>query len=168
MTELWDVYDGQARKTGRTMKRGTPKDGDYMLCAHVYIYTSEGKFLVQKRALSKELHPGEWDITVGAVLAGEESIAGAIRETKEEIGIDISEEDLYLAGRVKKQNKFIDIYFVKKDFDIACCELQEEEVADVKFIEVSELIDIEKNGRKRDEAYMDIIYDAIKKLGIAL
>ena len=30
MTEIWDVYDENGKKTGRTMERGIPKDGDYM------------------------------------------------------------------------------------------------------------------------------------------
>ncbi len=79
MAEIWDVYDENANRTGRVMERGVPRSGDYMLCVHIYLYTPDGKFLVQKRAMNKESHPGEWDVTGGAVLSGEESIDGAIR-----------------------------------------------------------------------------------------
>ena len=30
MTEIWDIYDRYGNRTGRTMKRGIPKEGDYM------------------------------------------------------------------------------------------------------------------------------------------
>lgn len=168
MTELWDIYDGQARRTGRTMKRGIPADGDYMMCVHIYVYNSSDMFLMQKRSYRKETHPGEWDVTAGAVLSGEESIDGALRETKEETGISIKSEDMYFAGRFKKKNKFIDIFFVKSDFNIEDCILQKDEVEEVKLVSADDMIDIEKNLRKREKEYMSIIYRAINHLGIAL
>lgn len=46
--------------------------------------------------------------------------------------------------------------------------MQKEEVEEVKFVSADDMIDIEKNLRKREEEYMSIIYRAIKHLGIAL
>ena len=63
MTEIWDIYDRYGNRTGRTMKRGIPKEGDYMLCVHIYLLASDNRFLIQKRSENKESHPGEWDIT---------------------------------------------------------------------------------------------------------
>ena len=54
MTEIWDVYDENGKKTGRTMERGIPKDGDYMLCVHMYLFNLSGEVLVQKRSKNKE------------------------------------------------------------------------------------------------------------------
>ena len=114
MEEIWDIYDGNEGKTGRVMKRGIPQEGDYMLCVHVYLHTPEGKFLMQKRSMSKQSHPGEWDVTGGAVLSGETSIEGAIRETKEEVGIVLTKENLTFVGKIKKNRSFVHIYFAKK------------------------------------------------------
>ena len=168
MTELLDIYDDHAKRSGRTMKRGIPAEGEYMMCVHIYLYNSSGMFLMQKRSNKKESHPGEWDVTVGAILSGEESIDGAVRETKEETGITITPQNMYFAGRIKKKNKFIDIFFVKEDFDIGKCVLQEDEVDELKLVSVEEMIDIEKNIRKRSEEYMSIICRTIKDLGIVL
>lgn len=86
MTEIWDIYDRYGNRTGRTMKRGIPKEGDYMLCVHIYLLASDNRFLIQKRSENKESHPGEWDITGGAAISGESSVDAILRETEEEVG----------------------------------------------------------------------------------
>ena len=155
MTEIWDVYDENAQKTGRTMKRGEPLPGDFMLYVVVYLYHPSGKFLIQKRSMAKQTHPGEWDITGGAVLSGEESIYAAIRETEEEIGVRLSESDLRYIGRYKKKNRFAELYFAIKDFDVDKCILQESEVSEVKLVTPDELFRMESEKRKPE--YMQMI-----------
>ena len=51
-----------------------------------------------------------------------------IRETKEEVGISLTEEMLEFVARIKRRRSFIDIYFVKADFSLEDCVLQKEEV----------------------------------------
>ena len=154
MAEIWDIYDENAKRTGRTMERGEPKAGDYMLCVHIYLCTPDGKFLVQKRAMNKETHPGEWDVTGGAVLSGESSIDGAIRETEEEVGIKLDKSELFLVGRLKR----------KKNFDISDCLLQKEEVDEVKLVCYDEMIDLALNSRRRDKEYLGVLKDAFEKI----
>ena len=165
MSEIWDVYDECGKKTGRTMERGEPVPGEYMLCVHVYLHTPDRKFLVQKRSSTKESHPGVWDVTVGAVLCGEESFEGAKRETLEEIGIDISDARVRFIGRIKKRKSFADIYFVEKMFDIGDCILQKDEVEEVRFVDEKELLYLQKHDRLRDAAYMKVIREAVEQMG---
>lgn len=162
MTEIWDIYDENAKRTGRTMERGVPDPGDYMLCVHIYLYTSDGRFLIQKRAMNKETHPGEWDVTGGAVLSGEESIDGAIRETEEEVGLKLDKSELCFVGRLKRKKNFVDVYFVKKNFDIRDCILQKDEVDEIKFVNPDEMIELAVNSRKRDKEYIDMLSRAVK------
>lgn len=157
MEEIWDVYDGNGVKTGRTMERGVPVDGDYMLCVHVYLCNPEGLFLMQKRSESKQSHPGEWDVTGGAVLSGESSAQGAIRETREEVGISLSEENLTYIGRVKKRRSFIDIFLARRNFTVEDCRLQREEVQEVKLVSGSEVLRMEQDKRKRERDYVDLL-----------
>jgi len=164
MAEIWDVYDENANRTGRTMERGVPKAGDYMLCVHIYLYTPDKKFLIQKRAMNKESHPGEWDVTGGAVLSGEESIDGAIRETEEEVGIKLDKSELRLAGRLKRKKNFVDIYFVEKKFEVSDCMLQKDEVDEVKLVGCDEIIGLALNSGRRDEEYIGILKDAVRKI----
>lgn len=164
MAEIWDVYDENGNMTGKTMKRGEPKAGEYMLCAHIYLYTPDRRFLIQKRSMTKESHPGEWDITCGAILSGEESLEGAKRETLEEVGIDISDAKIHFVERVKKKKSFADIYFVEKEFAIEDCILQEDEVDEVRLVDSDELLDLQMYERHCDSRYMTVLKKAIKEL----
>lgn len=54
----------------------------------VVVLSSDGCLLVHRRAESKDLWPGLWDIAVGGVVVGDESYeVAAMRELDEEIGI---------------------------------------------------------------------------------
>lgn len=161
-TEVWDIYDEEGQRTGDTMVRGIPAKGQYMLCVHVYLYTPDKLFLLQKRSKNKISHPGEWDVTCGAVLHNEESIEAAKRETLEEIGIDLSDSVLQYAGRIKKEKRFIDIYFVQKDFSLDDCTLQKEEVEDVCLVSAEQLLNTQETDRLREEHYMRLLKKAIQ------
>lgn len=161
--EVWDILDEHGIKTGRSIQRGCQlQDGEFILAVHIYIYNSNGEFLVQKRSLRKVSRPGIWDVTGGAVVSGEDSKTAAIREVKEEIGIDLDESDMKIAGRVKMKNTLLDVWFIKADFDIDSCVLQEEEVDAVKLVEPNELISIVFALGYRQDEYKNILIDYIK------
>lgn len=160
MTEIWDIYDRYGNKTERTMKRGIPKEGDYMLCVHMYLLNSDNKFLIQKRSENKESHPGEWDITGGAAISGESSIDAILRETEEEVGIKLNKKDLYYAGRFVKERRIIEIFFAKKDFKLSDCHVQKEEVDRVELVSYDELISDVLIKRGRSIEYIELIKKA--------
>ena len=87
--EKWDILRSDGTATGRQTVRGgnTLKAGEYHLVVHIWIVSSTGRFLIQRRAQSKKLMPGEWAATGGAAIAGEDSFAAAQRELFEELGI---------------------------------------------------------------------------------
>lgn len=93
--ETCDVVDKFGNRTGRTVTRGTNLgNGEYYLVVHVWIRDENHNFLIQRRALHVVSDPGIWATTVGYVRAGEESIAGAIREVNEELGIQLAPTQL--------------------------------------------------------------------------
>ena len=52
-SEIWDRYDGNGQKTGRTMVRGEDVPaGLYHLGVHIWPMNSRGEFLVQKRSMT--------------------------------------------------------------------------------------------------------------------
>ena len=64
--ELWDVYDKDRIKTGKTMVRGAEFEPDsYHMVVHVCIFNSKGEMLIQQRQPFKEGFPNLWDVTVG-------------------------------------------------------------------------------------------------------
>ena len=131
--ELWDIYDKDRNKTGRTMKRGEPmKDGDYHLVVHICIFSSDGKMLIQQRQPFKDGWSNLWDITVGgSSVAGDTSIDAAVREVREEVGIQLSPAELRKTMTIDFGHGFDDFYTVTKDVDISSLKLQYEEVQQV-------------------------------------
>ena len=91
--EMWDIYDNNKQRTGRTMKRNDwcLKEGEYHLTVLGVVMRPDGKFLITRRVLTKAWAPGWWEVSGGAALAGEESKDAVIREVKEETGLDVSD-----------------------------------------------------------------------------
>ena len=56
---------------------------------HVWLKNSEGRYLISQRSADRPTFPLMWETTGGSVLMGEDSLTGAIREAKEELGIDL-------------------------------------------------------------------------------
>lgn len=164
MLELWDIYDENGNVTGRKMYRGKPAEGDYMLCVHMYIYNSKKKFLIQQRSFSKSSFPGAWDVTCGAVLAGETSLEAAKREIFEELGLSTENASIEMVGRLKREYSFADIYFIQMEFDLSACILQKEEVEAVKEVNIDEVIEMIENARNRDEDYIELIIKQVNKM----
>lgn len=88
--ELWDLYDKYRRPAGRTHVRGEEiPEGYFYLVVHVWIKNKRGEFLISQRTESRPVFPLLWECVGGSVLRGESSIEGALREVREEIGIEL-------------------------------------------------------------------------------
>ena len=105
----------------------------------------DGKYLVTKRAKEETTFPEYWDIPGGLVELGELPREAVIRETKEEVGLNIIptkvvHEDSNLD--VKKDLIFIRlVYLCELDDDIKNIKLQEEEHSEYRLINnLSELV----------------------------
>ncbi len=79
-----------------------------------------------------------WSQTGGGVLAGETSKEAVKREAKEELGINVKDEELYYISSYVRTRDIVDVWLVKKDIDIDDLELQKEEVVEAKFVSFEE------------------------------
>lgn len=134
-----------------------------MLAVHIFLYTPDGRFLVQKRSEDKDVLPGIWDITGGAAKAGEDGRQAALRETYEEIGVSLSPDQLQLAARLKRKRSFVELWFAKTAVRLQECVLQAGEVDEVKLISPKEMIALIEKAKHRDAIYKRTAIDAIKK-----
>lgn len=130
--ERWDLYDENRNLTGRTHIRGEAiPAGCYHLVVHVWIRNSEGKYLISQRSANRPTFPLFWECVGGSVVAGEDSLTGAIRETKEEVGIDLQPQN----GRVvftKTRHNFgdtMDVWLFEYDGEIDLRSATTDEVA---------------------------------------
>ena len=158
--ELWDIYDKNRQKTGGTHERGKDMlSGDYHLVIHVWIINDKGEFLIQKRQPWKEGYPDMWDCSVaGSAILGDTSEKAAIRETKEELGIDLDMSKGELLFTVKFSQGFDDIWLVRQNVDINDLKLQYEEVADAKWVVESEIRELILNGEFIAHDYIEKIF----------
>ncbi len=162
--EILDLYDNKKNKMGKTLIResGEPLDGEFKLSIHLWIINSNGEFLIQKRSASRKANPNKWAFTGGAVDSGEESYQGAIREAKEEMGINLNSDDVEFLLGFKREHDFVDVFIAKSDIDIKDVKMQESEVSESKWVNLVELDEIIRNGEFVPA--INLYYDLFKKL----
>lgn len=162
--EILDVYDEHFQRTGKTVIRRTPLgENEFILCTHILIQDMNGKFLIQKRSDTKPTRPGEWDITAGAVDAGEDSRMAAIREAKEEVGLDIPEDQMQFLFRDCIHGAYHEAWYVQMPFTLDDCIMQESEVQDLRMVTAEELLVILEQFPHRSEAYKQEMRKFLRK-----
>ncbi len=89
-----DVMDAHNRPTGLRLPMGWATDrGLWHRGIHVVVQTSDGKFVVGKRANGIVFAPGMLEISLGGGIdSGETPLQAAQRETHEELGVHLPEK----------------------------------------------------------------------------
>ena len=151
MKEMWDLYDRNRKMLERKAIRGTKlSDEEYHLVSNAWIRNSEGKYLISQRVEWKA-HPLMWECTGGSVLMGEDTYTGAIREVKEELGIDVSNAPFAFVGSTTRYYKncpdILDVYIFELDNSIENIIIQKDEVNDVKWATKEEIIQLYNDGK---------------------
>ncbi len=162
--EILDVVDENGIPTGETVARDTAhKKGIRHRTAHVWIVrkrsNNEIEVLLQKRSRNKDSYPGCFDISsAGHIPAGEEIIPSALRELKEELGLQVLAQDLIFCGNrtffhkeIFHGSPFLDsqfsaVYLLVCDRDAESMKIQKEEIEEVVWID----LEIAMNAVKHD------------------
>ena len=102
--ELLDIVDEKGNPTGETVPREVAhREGIRHRTAHVWIFRRRGgvvQILLQKRSDNKDSDPGCYDISsAGHIPAGSDYIPSAVRELKEELGVDMNGDELIYCGQ---------------------------------------------------------------------
>ena len=136
MAEYFDLYDKNRVKTGMIHQRGEPPvEGVYALVVNVWIMNSKDELLLAQRHYNKANYGGLWECAAsGMVLAGEDSLQGALRETKEEIGVDLLPSEGLFLETLFREDSIRDTFLFRKDISIGELTLQPDEVIDVKWV----------------------------------
>ena len=165
ITEKWDVLDRNGKATGRTTLRGRNflRQGEYHLVVHIWIISDKGDFLIQRRSDDKKLMPGEWAATGGAAISGENSFMAARRELFEELGIKTNSDTLLKLLRIKRKNSLLDVWITTFNQNPDTLQLQESEVAEVRWVRKEELEKMIEAGQFHNygREYFDKVFDKI-------
>jgi 8-oxo-dGTP pyrophosphatase MutT (NUDIX family) len=121
--ERFDLYNKQGEKINKTINRGDQiEPGEYHKVVHIWIRNNKGDYLIQQRNKATDLYPYQWAPTAGAVMSGETIEDACIRETKEEMGIDIHLNELVHIGQYfvsnERTNYIVEQFLIEKDIDL--------------------------------------------------
>lgn len=147
--EYWDILTSDGKRTGKRVRRDQYNrflPGEYHLVVHIWLVNSKGELLIQKRSEEREPMPGEWAATSGSALSGEISRGAALRELREELGIEIGPDSLQFLHRFVRKNSIIDIWWARLDVEPAHLTLQKEEVTKAAWVGPQRLREMVQNG----------------------
>jgi isopentenyl-diphosphate Delta-isomerase len=100
--ESLEIVDENDAVIGTESREIIHKNGLLHREIHVWFYTPEGNMIFQHRAKDKDTYPDLLDATVGGHVEVDDSYEkSAIKETKEETGIDVQLEDLHFLKKIK-------------------------------------------------------------------
>jgi len=137
MEEFFDVYTRDGVWLGVKSKAQCHSEdpGCYHKPVWVWIINRGCEILVQRRAAQKHFHPNLWDApSAGHVLAGESSLQGAVRETREELGLAMDAAAFRYMGQYvcDSTHEIGQIYLLQTELCLGDLVLQQEEVAEVR------------------------------------
>lgn len=163
--EIWDIYNINREKTGKTIVRGEKLEvGEYHLVVHIWIMNTKGEFLIQKRASTMQLRPNMWAMTGGSAVAGDDSHTACVREMYEEIGIQPDMDNAKVAFTVTRKDNICDVWLIKQDFEISECKMQVEEVSDLKWATIQEIKEMIKQKIFINYFYLEDLFKFVGKL----
>ena len=180
--ELFDEIREDGSRTGAVKERGVVhEDGTLHATVHTWIVRPNDRsgydLLLQKRSECKDSNPGCWDISsAGHIEAGHGQLESALRELKEELGIDACQEQLREAGtrrcgfesefygRTFRDNELSTIYIYEEPVEVDSLTLQESEVSAVEWMDYDEC-----RKKVSDNSFEHCIYaDELDIVGKAL
>ena len=171
--EFLDLLDENGKKTGKTkLREEVHRDGDWHKAVHIWIINNNGNILLQRRYPTKDSNPNMLDIScAGHLIAGDESILGAIRELKEELNLDINADELQFIKTIKRSrnytksfinNEFDDMYILRTNKKIEEMKYQEEEISEIFYVtykKFKEMVNNKQPDLVRHEDEFDILFN---------
>ena len=161
-SEEWlDVVDEHGNPTGEIIDRNEAhRKGIPHRTSHVWIVRMKNgrlQILLQKRSDNKDSYPGCYDISsAGHIPAGIDYVPSAIRELKEELGVEANPEDLVYCGQRRirfeeefhgemfRDNQVSNIYLLWQDREEFI--IQKEELSCVSWFDFDECLAAVRNN----------------------
>ncbi|MBQ6461653.1 NUDIX domain-containing protein [Candidatus Saccharibacteria bacterium] len=157
--EGWDAFLNEPEETGSNVIVG-------IAIVFLYRHTENGlEFLWQKRSDKIDRYPGDYDFSAGGhINLGESAVEAAIRETHEEIGVEVSAEDLhFVTMRPFSKDRFAWVYLVDFTGKEENFHFDDEEVSEVKWVPLDKLDEFRLECAKAPLKKDNITFECIKQ-----
>ncbi|MCL2791821.1 MAG: NUDIX domain-containing protein [Spirochaetaceae bacterium] len=138
--EMIQLCDADGIPQGSASRSVCHKDPSMIqMVIHLLIFNSKGDIFLQKRAKTKETYPDMWDTAVGGhVAAGEDAYTALVRESKEELGIDLKNAE-FICKQLNKDNTETELSFVYKMIYDGPFHIDNNEVIEGCFFSIKEI-----------------------------
>ena len=183
--EYFDILNEDGTRTGKIKERSlVHRDGDLHGSVRIYIFrkrynSKKIEILLQKRSDNKDSFPGCFDVSsAGHVDVGEEFIDAAVRELKEELGIEAQKEDFIFLftqklmakdvfhGSIFVSNEINNVYVLKDNVDVSYIHYEEDEIQDILWMDTKELLCNLQNANKKFCISLEEYEKVLKSLSI--
>lgn len=89
--EIFDIVNERDEVVGQAPRKEVHARGLWHRAVHVLVFNARGEVFLQKRSMLKDTAKGKWDSSSSGHLdSGEDYDACAVRELREEIGLDLA------------------------------------------------------------------------------
>lgn len=149
--ELIDIVDENGNFTGVVMDKEEAHDKNLLHNeVAIFIINEKKQVLLEKRSANKRFDPNKWALCAGHVDSKESLENAALRELKEEVGLNISITDLkpFAEKELSKKEKNSHIthfFYVKSNLKENEFVIQKEELSEVKWFFLDDVIDMIKS-----------------------
>jgi len=146
--ELLDIVNDKDIVTDQQMRSTVHQLGLQHRGVHVFLFTRDGKMLVQKRSADRAASPSALDCSVSEhVKAGESYLDAAMRGMKEEMGVDgieIKELVKFRMNYGTNDNEISTVY--EGIVDPAAVKFDPSEIEEINYYSVDELQEMIESG----------------------
>lgn len=139
--EIWDAYKKDGNKAGFDLCRDNPiPNGLYHIVSEVLVKHIDGSFLLMQRDWNKTGYPGLFEAGAsGSILKGETPYQGAVRELREETGIN-SNDLSFIFTQSNMRNTFYCGFLCITDCSKDSIILQEGETISYRWLSETEFL----------------------------
>ena len=194
--EYFDLLTPDGQPLGRSKLRShVHRDGDWHRAVHIWpLHLDRRQILIQLRAACKDSFPSHWDVgCAGHLSAGESSDAAAVGELQEELGLQAKGEEegggegdgdgegrLQRIASLKREvisqegrfvdREWVDVYVYPCRVECERMRLQEEEVAEVRWVDLDDYIRTLERGEAHYVPFPDLaaykvqVFEPIRRL----
>ena len=162
LQEIYDIVDINDNVIGQANRKKCNSDPNLIHRAvYILIFNDKDQVLWQKRSETKDVGPGEWVTSAsGHVMTGDDYEETAIREVKEELGIDVP--SLTFLGkflfRYPNENEYSAIFKASSNGPF---NYNRDEISDIRFMTIGDILKEEKEKKLKVSIAVHYIIDSL-------
>ena len=147
--EKLTIFDEKHREIGTMSRKEVHETGHWHETFHCWLLNGDAVY-IQRRSNEKESFPGLFDCTAAGHLLAGESVEEGTREVEEELGLEVTMDDLKEIGIVQdeitsqtwKDREFTHVYVYECELRQSEVKLQKEEVEGLYLFNRKKLADL--------------------------